>query len=105
MAARGVFAASPCQPSPPPVPIGTQLVLFWLANGAKIGTVLSLWFLGTFLVWCEHGSATTIPNLIKRTSSRVWGAVGIMLTVNVNDTELHDQLPNITKTRNINFNY
>ena len=33
----------------------------WLANGAKVGTLL---WLGTFIVWNVHGSATTFPNII-----------------------------------------
>ena len=44
-------------PSPRPrVPIS-----IWLANGAKVGTLL---WLGTFIVWIVHGSATTFRNLI-----------------------------------------
>ena len=44
-------------PSPRPrVPIS-----IWLANGAKVGTLL---WLGTFIVWNVHGSATTFPNII-----------------------------------------
>ena len=47
-------------PSPRPrVPIS-----IWLANGAKVGTLL---WLGTFIVWIVHGSATTFPNLITGT--------------------------------------
>ena len=43
------------QPSPPGAHIKR-----WLANGAKVGTLL---WLGTFIVWIVHGSATTFPNL------------------------------------------
>jgi hypothetical protein len=44
-------------PNPRPrVPIS-----IWLANGAKVGTLL---WLGTFIVWIVHGSATTFPNHI-----------------------------------------
>ena len=54
---RGVNAG----PSPRPrVPIS-----IWLANGAKVGTLL---WLGTFIVWIVHGSTTTFPNLISNFS-------------------------------------
>ena len=44
-------------------PPGAQLpISIWLAKYvAKVGPLL---WLGTFIVWIVHGSATTFPNLI-----------------------------------------
>ena len=55
---RGVNARVPTLGLAP----GCPSISIWLANGAKVGTLL---WLGTFIVWIVHGSATTFPNLIQ----------------------------------------
>ena len=46
-------------------PVTLTAISIWLANGAKVGTLVVVTIVGTFLVWFELGSATTFQNLIS----------------------------------------
>ena len=48
-------------------------ISIWLANGAKVGTLVVVTIVGTFLIWFELGSATTFQNLIGCVSGREGG--------------------------------
>ena len=60
---RGVNARVPTLGLAP----GCPSISIWLANGAKVGTLL---WLGTFIVWIVHGSATTFPTFFETRSVR-----------------------------------
>ena len=45
-------------------------ISIWLANGAKVGTLVVVTIVGTFLIWFELGSATTFQNLFGCVSGR-----------------------------------
>ena len=58
-------------------PVGP--VSIWLANGAKVGTLVEVTIVETFLVWFELGSATTFQNLVNSRPLTVWGQAAIIM--------------------------
>ena len=57
-------------------PVTLTAISIWLANGAKVGTLVVVTIVRTFLVWFELGSATTFQNLICDTGAGKRGRCG-----------------------------